>query len=209
VTGKPQLRVACEAAEQQPVDDGLVAFAEAADVSAELFLRWLRNLASHAACFQFAGPTLHYVSGDSRFCPIRMLGPYRISHILMPGSSASDAFDPLLVLVVRPCLPVRVKIDSPAPMMFNFPFHQQSSEMKGIMQNLVLVFLRDGAAHVCYLLDDLSRVPDFASRLVAVADCKPAKAACDAGLSWDKDIRLSREPGIDKYPSRKRLSFLD
>ncbi len=94
-------------------------------------------------------------------------------------------------------------------MMFNFPFHQQSSEMKGIMQNLVLVFLCDGAAHVCYLLDDLSRVPDFASRLVAVADCKPAKAACDAGLSWDKDIRLSREPGIDKYPSRKRLSFLD
>lgn len=93
--------------------------------------------------------------------------------------------------------------------MFNFPFHQQSSKMKGIMQNLVLVFLCDGAAHVCYLLDDLSRVPDFASGLVAVADYKPAKAACDAGLSWDKDIRLSREPGIDKYPSRKRLSFLD
>ena len=50
--GKPQLRVACEAAEQQPVDDGLVAFAEAADVSAERgdnyfcggFVIWRRTL---------------------------------------------------------------------------------------------------------------------------------------------------------------------
>ena len=69
--GKPQSRGASEAAEQQPVDDGLIAFAEgAADVSAErgdhYLLRWLRNLASHAACFQFAGPTLHYMSGDFR-----------------------------------------------------------------------------------------------------------------------------------------------
>ena len=50
--GKPQLRVASEAAEQQPVDDGLIAFAEAADVSAEPgddyfcggFVIWRRTL---------------------------------------------------------------------------------------------------------------------------------------------------------------------